>query len=187
MSAPWGWSNESEGPAGLVPDEKGYFRGYRLAPWRWRVVAGLIDWLLLVAIPWWIMGYFLSQYMPVDNANNLALVGAGAIAFFNSGYMAARTTQSFGKRVCGIQMVHCKLDQRKDSYVSYVSVPLAIFRLILHYPIDWLVTFSLGFWLIPIINKSNGTVSDFMCKTLHYKDPNLPPPIDFPKGVKDWI
>jgi hypothetical protein len=49
---PWQWTAESEGPQGLIMDQRGYFHKNKLAsaPWRW--AAGIIDWVLLIAIPW---------------------------------------------------------------------------------------------------------------------------------------
>lgn len=180
-SSPWNYDRSHDGPAGLIPDQKGYFHQNKLAsaPWRW--AAGFIDWGIIF------FGSFFIIYNVVGG-DQIAYFVSLALAFFNSGFLAAKTTQSLGKRICGIQMVWVKVDQNQDAYVCYVPVWVGLLRVFLHYPLDW-IPLAIGFWLIPVVSKSRCTISDFACRTVNYRDPRLPRPINLsgPQYRRDWV
>ena len=140
---PWSYDRSHEPPAGIMPERKGFFHQNKLAsaPWRW--AAGLIDWGFV---------FFGSAtvVIAITRSVDLGYLIGLALAIFNDGYLAARTTQSLGKRICGIRMVWVRVDGTNDSYVCFVPVWVAILRIFIHYPLDY-IPLAVGFWLIPIL------------------------------------
>lgn len=174
MSGPtWSWDRSHEGSLGIAPDRPGWFHGHRLAIWPWRVAAGIIDY-----------GPPLVVWGLISQLNNtLAWLVAGSMALFNSGFLAARTTQSLGKRVFGIRLVQVRKGPHHEVYVAYVPIWVGLVRVPLHY-LDFLPC-GLGF-LLPIMNKSKATIADMLTRTVNFRDPRLPSPQHI-VGPTDWV
>jgi hypothetical protein len=103
----------------------------------------------------------------------------------NSGFMAAYTSQSLGKKLLGMNMVWVKRDANRDLYVVPVNPIVGLIRVPLHFFFDFSCC-CLGF-LLPLVSKSHCTVADFMCRTLVFRDPNLPQPELNITGTLEWV
>jgi hypothetical protein len=170
----WAWSHEADGPLGAPPDQPGWYGGYRLAGWGWRVLAGFIDYGLTFAIPYGLLAPF--------NAD-IALVWALMLSCCHSGAMAAYTTQSLGKRLLGIRMVQVRKGFDGQLYLTKVPVIVGVLRVLLH-------AFDIGCCIgpglfLPIANKSKGFVADYCCRTLHFRDSRLPD-LEQVDGPTEW-
>lgn len=169
----WRWDRSHQGPIGNQPDPIGWFHRCRLTPWWRRVLASLVDWGMLMCL--W--GVFAQVNETLATAVTLPIL------FLNSGVAPALTTYSAGKFLLGIRMVHVRKDAWNRAYVAFVPWWVACARIPLHY-LDYLPA-GIG-WLLPIVNKSGGTIADMCTRVLHFSDPNLPPPQHI-KGLKfDW-
>src|SRR5690349_15234557 len=126
MTDPSRWSREQEGSLGGGPPERGVVMGFQLCPFGYRIAAGIVDYGLLYGVPWTI----LSGALRYSSAYPLAWILPLGLVVFNSGFMAAKTTQSLGKRMLGINMVQIReVSPDKERYISYVPVEVGIIRI----------------------------------------------------------
>lgn len=173
QSPNWNWSNEAEGRLGAPVDPPGWFCGHRLATWPFRVMAGLIDYGLTFFLPYGCLG-----------GTRLAWAVCITLSLANSGFLAAYTSQSLGKRVVGIKMVWVKKGRDNGLYVVPVPVIVGLLRVVLH-ALDYAFC-CIGFFL-PLVNKSKGTFADYLTRCLNFRDPRLPRAEHGVVGVADWV
>lgn len=165
------WSHQSEGPVGGRPDDRGEFNGFTIASWGWRFGAGIVDYLILAAIPFSLLNNAIGFEVG-------ATVGL-TIILANSGFMAAKTGQSLGKRIFGIRM-HWAVHRGNNVYdLCFVPVPMAMLRVACHALDHWLCFTG---WFAPILTYAKGTYADYLCKTINYRDHRLPPAIPYRGG-----
>lgn len=169
----WQWSRESEPGPGRQADEAGWFAGHRLASWPFRVAAGLVDYGLFFFLPWGVL-----------HGTQAAWVVAIALTMWNSGYMAAHTGQSLGKKMVGIRMVWCRRGRDGGLYVVPVPVGIGFLRVALHV-LDYSCCL-IGFFL-PLINRSSGTLADYVTRTLCFRDERLPEATLGVQGRVEWV
>jgi hypothetical protein len=168
------WDRSADGALGAPPDAPGWFCGMRLAVWPWRMLAGIVDYGLFFFIPWKLLSPY-NQFF--------ALLVCLSLSMLNSGLLAAWTMQSLGKRIFGLKIVQVRKGRDQEMYVTKMPIFVGLIRVPLHLIFDYAPCF-IGF-LAPIPNKSKATFADMMCRTLVYRDPRLPEPVQV-RGVTQW-
>lgn len=169
----WNWSRETEPGPGAQSDTPGYFAGYRLASFPFRAAAGAIDYGLFFFLPWGCLA-----------GTKLAWVVAITLTMANSGYMAAHTGQSLGKRICGIRM--CWIKRGRDTGLYVVPVPVGIgFLRVGFHAVDWSCC-GIGF-LLPLVNRSAGTLADYATRVFNFRDERLPAVTLGVVGPNEWV
>jgi uncharacterized RDD family membrane protein YckC len=175
VSDDWQWSREQDGPIGNGPGEEwGYAFGYRLAHFGWRLAAGLIDYGLIFSLPVYFLRFsgLLSYLLPL------------LFVLANSGFMAAKTTQSLGKRIMGLNTVRIVQAPDGNRYVSYVPVGMGLLRPILHYP-EWAIA-GIGLLWVLWSRNHNTLIADRMALSLTFRDPRLPQAVYVPRSLALW-
>lgn len=167
------WDRSAEGALGAQSDGPGYFCGHKLAGWGWRMLGAIIDYGLFFVLPYGCLG-----------GGRLAWFLAVTLTLGNSGLLAAYTSQSLGKRLLGMNMVWVKRTANRDLYVVAVPWYVGLIRVPIHY-LDFACC-GIGL-VIPLVSKSHCTIADFMCRTMVFRDPNLPSPESNVTGTLEWI
>lgn len=181
MTDPSRWSREQEGPVGAGPSERGVVLGYQLCPFGYRIVAAVVDYGLLYGVPWTV----LFGMLRTTSAYPLAWILPLSLVIFNSGFMAAKTTQSLGCRMMGINVCQIReVSPNKERYISYVPVEVAILRLFLLY-FDWFFA-AIGLIAAFFTANRNTLIADRLTRVLHFKDPALPQAVYVPRGRVIW-
>lgn len=150
------WSSSASAPE-PEPHRSGWLFGSPLASWPRRSVATLIDFGVTIWLPTLIFGNVAKLWF----ISILILVGG------NSVFMQARTGQSLGKVLLGVQLVWPVRAPGHGKIAAYPSLGLCTARVLLH-SID-IIFFGIGF-LRPLWNWKRQTFADSITKTVVLAD-----------------
>ena len=162
-------------PTGQAEWSKGVIGGLKLAPWKWRALAALVDYLPL---------FVLAEMVAAASAT-LAWLLLIVVIGVNSVVLPGRTGQSFGKQLFGLQLAVPVRTRSGDQELVLPGVGRTLGRLFAHW-FDFLIgpPFCIGF-LRPLWQKYYRTFADSMANTvvLFREDVSLE---RRPRGAKTW-
>jgi hypothetical protein len=142
----------------------GWYRNIRLANWGWRVVSGLVDYIILPFPPAMILG----AVFDLDGRAMWFIVYS--IWWLNSAFLQGHTGQSVGKRILGMKVFYPKITHGNYCVPDFPGVGRCTWRLVLH--VFDLFLLCLGF-IRPIWHWWRQTYADSLAHTYVGKDADL--------------
>lgn len=160
-------------PGTIVLHGNGHYRGERLASVPHRILALLVD-LLLVYIVWKVFDLIIPEsWRTLDEiADFIGFCVALGVAVANFVWLQSKTGQSIGKMLFGMVVVHPFVDPRdlERTFYAYPSMWLMAGRTMIHYAAD--LFFLVGL-LFMAKSQRRESIADWCCNTIVLRPVNM--------------